>query len=178
MNAPPPVVVDSSVAIAIVRNEPGAEALRVAVDQWTILGRSLLVPSLFWLEVVNALAQRHRYRGLDVLHAIHELDELTITTVESDRAQVIKTIDLVERFGLTSYDASYLALAHLYGGDIATLDLELARAAGARAIALDGRRRLSEPTAVHEYDVTWPNYKGASAYLARLRAEARAAGAG
>ena len=178
MNTPPPVIVDSSVAIAIVRNEPGAEALRVAVDQWTILGRPLLVPSLFWLEVVNALARGHRYRGLDVLHAIHELDELTITTVESDRAQVIKTIDLVERFGLTSYDASYLALAHLYGGDIATLDLELARAAGARAIVLDGRRRLSEPTAVYEHDVTWPNYKGASAYLAKLRAEARAAGAG
>ncbi len=173
MNTPPPVIVDSSVAIAIVRDESGAEALRVAVDQWTVLGRPLLVPSLFWLEVVNALARGHRYRGLDVLHAVHELDELTITTIESDRAQVIKTIDLVERFGLTSYHASYLALAHLYGGDIATLDLELARAAGARAIVLDGRHRLSEPTTVNEHAVTWPNYKGASAYLAKLRAEAR-----
>ena len=178
MIGPPPIILDSSVAIAIVRNESGAAALRVAVDQWTILGRPLMVPTIFWLEVVNALAQRHRYRGLDVLHAIHELDELTITTVESDRAQVIKTIDLVERFGLTSYDASYLALAHLYGGDIATLDLELVRAAGARAIVLDGRRRLSEASTPYEHDVTWPNYKGASAFLAKLRAEAREAAAG
>ena len=178
MTLRPPIILDSSVAIAIVRNEPGAEALRVAVDQWTVLGRPLLVPSIFWLEVVNALARRHRYRGLDVLHAVHELDELTITTVESDRAQVLKTIDLVERFGLTAYDASYLAVAHLYGGDIATLDLELVRAAGARAIVLDGRRRLSEASAPYEHDVTWPNYKGTSAYLAKLRAEAREAAAG
>ena len=178
MTLRPPIILDSSVAIAIVRNEPGAEALRVAVDQWTVLGRPLLVPSIFWLEVVNALARRHRYRGLDVLHAVHELDELTITTVESDRAQVLKIIDLVERFGLTSYDASYLALAHLYAGDIATLDLELVRAAGTRAIVLDGRRRLSVASAPYEHDVTWPNYKGASAYLANLRAEAREAAAG
>ncbi len=27
--------------------------------------------------------------------------------------------------------------------------------------------------AVDEYEVTWPSYKGASAYLAKLRAEAR-----
>ena len=178
MTLRPPIILDSSVAIAIVRNEPGAEALRVAVDQWTVLGRPLLVPSIFWLEVVNALARRHRYRGLDVLHAVHELDELTITTVESDRAQVLKIIDLVERFGLTSYDASYLALAHLYAGDIATLDLELVRAAGTRAIVLDGRRRFSEASAPYEHDVTWPNYKGTSAYLAKLRAEAREAAAG
>ena len=178
MTLRPPIILDSSVAIAIVRNEPGAEALRVAVDQWTVLGRPLLVPSIFWLEVVNALTRRHRYRGLDVLHAVHELDELTITTVESDRAQVLKIIDLVERFGLTSYDASYLALAHLYAGDIATLDLELVRAAGTRAIVLDGRRRLSVASAPYEHDVTWPNYKGASAYLANLRAEAREAAAG
>ena len=50
MIGPPPIILDSSVAIAIVRNEPGAAALRVAVDQWTILGRPLMVPAIFWLE--------------------------------------------------------------------------------------------------------------------------------
>jgi len=32
--------------------------------------------------------------------------------------------------------------------------------------------KLSETPAVYEHDVTWPNYKGASAFLAKLRAEA------
>ena len=170
-----PIVLDASVAIAVVRDEPGAAAIRAALDQWSIAGRPLLVPSVFWLEVVNVLARTHRYAGQDVLHAIHELDEFTLTTIESDRTQVLVTLDLVERFGLTSYDATYLALMQIHAGDIATLDHALARAAGSRAIVLDGRQRLSEPPAPYEHDVTWPDYKGASAYLASLRVEAREA---
>jgi predicted nucleic acid-binding protein len=173
MNTPQSIVVDSSVAIAVVRDEPSAAAIRVALDRWSIEGRPLLVPPVFWLEVVNILGRKYRYAGLDVLHAIHELDEFTITTVELDRTQVLVAMDLVERFGVTAYDASYLALAQLHGCDIATLDVELARAAGNRAIVLDARRRLSESPAPYEHDVTWPSYKGASAYLAKLRTEAR-----
>jgi len=168
-----PVVVDASVALTIVRNEPKAPAARRALTDWSALGRQLLVPSHFWFEVVNPLARRHRWDGMAVLHAIRELDELGFTTVESDRAQVLLTIDLVERFRLTAFDAAYLALAQTYGADLATLDLELIQAAGVRAISLDDRRRLSETRAPYEHDVTWPDYKGASAYLASLRVEAR-----
>lgn len=132
----------------------------------------MVVPSIFWFEVMNVLARRHRYRGLDLLHAVHELDELEFITVDPDRGLLLLTIDLVERFGLTSYDASYLALAEFQAGDIATLDRALAAAAGPRAISFDERHRLPEPAAVYQHDVTWPTYKGASAYLAKLRAEA------
>ena len=53
------------------------------------------MPSHFWLEVVNPLARRHRWDGKELLHAIRELDELDLTTVESDRTHVLLTIDLV-----------------------------------------------------------------------------------
>jgi len=171
--APQPVVIDASVAISLVRSEPTAPAIRRALDQWSDLGRQLLVPAHFWLEVVNPLARRHRWDGKELLHAIRELDELDLTTVESDRTQALLTIDLVERFGLTSFDAAYLALAQIYAADLATLDVDLSRAAGTRAIPLDERRRLSESRTPYEHDVTWPDYKGASAYLASLRVEAR-----
>lgn len=167
-----PVIVDSSIAIALVRNEPIAPAIRAATRRWTDLGRAMVVPSIFWFEVVNVLARRHRYRGLDLLHAVHEVDALELITVDPDRALLLVTIDHAERFGLSSYDASYLALADLHGGALATLDRALATAAGPRAISFDGRHRLSDPPAVYEHEVTWPNYKGASAYLAKLRAEA------
>lgn len=172
-----PVVVDASVAMSIVRNEPTAPAARRAVTEWSARGRQLLVPSHFWLEVVNPLARRYRWDGMAILHGIRDLDELELTTVESDRTQVLLTIDLVERFGLTSFDAAYLALAQIYAADLATLDLELAQAAGVRAIPVDDRRRLSETSTPYEHDVTWPDYKGASAYLAKLRVEAREAAA-
>ena len=84
---------------------------------------------------------------------------------------LIQVIDRVERHGLTPYDAMYLALAETVGGQLATLDWTLATAAGSRAIIFGDGRRLHETPAVYEHDVTWPNYKQASAYLARLRAE-------
>ena len=168
-------MIDASVALAIVRDEPTAPGILRALQGWSAGGRQLLVPSHFWLEVVNPLARRHRWDGRHMLHAIRELDELGLTTVESDRTQVLLTIDLVERHALTGFDAAYLALAQIYAADLATLDTELARASGIRAIALDARRRLSETATPYEHDVTWPDYKGASAYLAKLRVEARAA---
>jgi predicted nucleic acid-binding protein len=175
MNELPPVVVDSSVALALVRHEPPAAHIRVAMDRWSVEGRPLLAPTVFWLEVVNVLARKYGYKGMDVLRAIHEVDKFEIDTIDSDRTQVLAALDLVERFRLTAYDASYLALAQFYGADLATLDVELARAAGDRTIVFDGRHRLSETRAPYEHDVTWPDYKGASAYLAKLRVEAREA---
>ncbi len=177
MSEPQPIIVDASVAIAVLRDEPEAASIRAALRRWAVLGQALMVPSVFWIEVVNALARGLRQEGADVLHAVYELDELGIVTVEMDRAHLLSTIDHVERHGLTAYDASYLALAERLDGEVATLDRRLARAAGDRAISFDERRRLSERPAPYEHEVTWPNYKGASAYLAKLRVEARAASA-
>ena len=69
-----------------------------------------------------------------------------------------------------------LALAETVDGQLATLDRTLASAAGSRAILFGDGRRLHETPAAHEHDVTWPNYKHASAYLSRLRAETLAEG--
>ena len=177
MSEPRPVVLDSSVALALVLYEQRTADVRHGIDRWTAEGRPLLAPSIFWVEVVNVMARKRGYAGKDVLRALHELDKLAITIVETDRTHLLAALDLVERFRLTAYDASYLALAQIYGAELATLDGQLGAAAGTRAIALDRRHRLSEAPAVYEHDVTWPDYKGASAYLAKLRVEAREAAA-
>jgi len=84
---------------------------------------------------------------------------------------LIQVIDRVERYALTPYDAIYLALAETMDGQLATLDRTLATAAGSRAIMFGPGLLLHDAPAVYEHEVTWPNYKGASAFLARLRAE-------
>lgn len=106
-----------------------------------------------------------------MLRAIHEFDQWGIETVEFDRPLVLATLDLVERHGLTPYDASYLAVAIVADGRLLTFDAELRRAAGWRAVRVNGQR-FSEPPVTYDREVTWPNYKEASAYLAQLRAEA------
>ncbi len=170
----PPVVLDASVGIAVVRDEPAAAGIRASIAGWARLDREMLVPSLFWIEVLNPLARKHRYSSEEMLRAVDALEDLAITTIDPDRTLLLLTVDHIERYGLTAYDAHYLALAHQLGADLATLDVDLLRAAGPSGVLPDGGHRLHDTPVPYEHDVTWPNYKEASAYLAKLRAEALA----
>lgn len=175
MDDNPILVIDASVAVAWVSVEEHTPMILGAVRDWSRNGTRLVVPRAFWWEVVNALAVGHRFSGVEVLEAVHELETLEIESRDLDRASLLLTISTVERFRLSAYDAMYLVLAESLDAPVATLDRALARAAGSRARYLgpgDPGHRLSEPPAVYEHAVTWPNYKGASAYLAKLRAEA------
>ena len=165
------LVVDASVAVSIIRKEPEAEEAALAIARWTSTGMPLMVPGHFWLEVANTLVMRHGWDGARVLQAIHELDDLQLETIEVDRPLVVLAIDLAERHRLTAYDAGYLALAVSMDASIATFDGALRSAAGSRALRV-GPPRLSETAAPYEHAVTWPDYRGASAFLATLRAEA------
>ena len=173
------VVLDASVGVARVRPEEATPEIQGAFREWSRAGTRLMVPRSFWWEVVNALTAGQRYSGLQVLEALHELETMEIESRDPDRGSLLLTVATVERFRLSSYDALYLVLAESLDAPLATLDRELARAAGARARYLgpdDPGRRLSEPPAADEHTATWPNYKGASAYLAKLRAEAARSG--
>ena len=170
----PAIVLDASVGIAIVRDEPAAAGIRASVARWARFDREMVVPSLFWIEVLNPLARKHRFTSEDLLRAVDTLEELTLTTIDPDRTLLLLTVDHIERYELTAYDAHYLALAHQLGADLATLDADLLRAAGPHGVSPDGGHRLHETPAAYEHDVTWPDYKHASAYLAKLRAEALA----
>jgi predicted nucleic acid-binding protein len=166
---PRPVVLDASVAIAIIRREAVANAARATVARWISVGRPLVVPSHFWLEVANVLFRRHRWNGEEVLTAVHDLEELGLETVEPGPGARLLMIDAAERFGLSSYDAQYIAVAEELDGDLATFDAALAAAAGPRSIAIGPAGRVSEIGPVYERTATWPRYTAVSAYLAALR---------
>jgi predicted nucleic acid-binding protein len=171
------LVLDASVAIAIVRREPTAPALRALVRASIAHGGRRLVPDDFWLELANVLVRRHRASPEMVVEALREVDDFDLESVRLDRPLLLATLDLQARFGLSAYDAAYLALADAEDGQILTLDVELARAAGGRAVRIHGagRRRLSEEPAPYGHDaIDWARF---GPYLARLRAEARDAAA-
>ena len=171
MNPPRPIVVDASIAIAILLDEPGGSDAEAVITRQTRAGGRVVVPSHFWLEATNPLITRHRWSGADVLQAMHTLDALRFETIELDRALLVLTLDGSERHRLTMYDAMYRALANSLDGSLLTLDAALRAAGGPRVISV-GPLRLSETQAAYDHAVTWPNYKGASAFLAKLRAEA------
>ncbi len=169
-----PVVLDASVVLAMLLDEPAGPAVKAAFRRWSDEHRRLVTTNHFWLEVANVLVRRPEFLGEHMTEAIYEVDQLELEDVALDRGALILTLDRAERFRLTTYDAAYLTLAEVMDADLATLDVALAAAAGDRAIMFDQTHGLGETPAMYEHDVTWPSYKGASAYLAKLRAEALA----
>jgi predicted nucleic acid-binding protein len=168
-----PIVVDASAAIALIRREPAGPALADVLHASARDGVRLLAPEAFWLEVVNVLIRRYGISPSVVVQGLLEMDDLGIECVGIDRPLLLVTIDLQARFGLSAYDAAYLALAETEDAQLLTLDRQLYRAAGTRAIGLPGigEGRLSEEPALYGEPVDWARF---GAYLGRLRADARA----
>ena len=170
-----PIVLDASAGVPLIREEADSPRWRSLVAAWHRDGRPIVVPAHFWLEVANPLMTRHGYASAEVLEALHLLDDLVTETVEVGRATLLLAVDHAERFGLTLYDATYLAVAETMDAELATADEALRRAAADRLADREAPRRLSE--ASERYGAaavpTWPDYSGAASYLASLRARLR-----
>ena len=129
-------VLDASAAIGwILRDgDPEAEA---KIDDLLTNGFAL-VPELWHAEMANAFRTAMRAGRVDadfVVAVCERLDQLDIRT-DVVGSQVQRLALEAQKHGLTSYDAYYLLLARDRGLPLATLDLELARAASAANVSL------------------------------------------
>jgi predicted nucleic acid-binding protein len=163
------LVVDASAALALLRNEPGAEAARSHLREQARRGEPMLVPALFWLELVNVLTHRYRLPPPAIVEAVYELEHLGLTTSELGRPGTLAVTDAVGRSGLTAYDAAYLVVAESSDADLLTADTALAAAAGDRAILVGKPDGMAEERAAYHPDPPWTAWSGAAAYLADLR---------
>jgi len=163
------LVIDASVAIAMCVEEPLADVADRIIRSRRAAGVRLLVPTFFWLEVINVLALRYRLTPGRVLEAIATLDGMSLETVDLDRSQLLLTLDVMARSGLTAYDAGYVALAESADAEILTGDARMAAAAGKRAVRTGARRSVRERAS--PYAESWAAWPGAAAYLKKLRAE-------
>jgi predicted nucleic acid-binding protein len=129
-------VVDASVAIAWLFEDevtPGTEAVldRLAHEE-------AHVPGLWELEVANVvLSAERRGRLSEAASAriVERLGDLPIR-LSPNSPRLPHLLEVGRRYGLTSYDAAYLALAQQLDLPLATLDRELAAAAGAADVEL------------------------------------------
>jgi predicted nucleic acid-binding protein len=104
------------------------------------LGSSALVPSIWPLEIANALVvseRRGRLTEAQTARFVELLGELPIDVEELDLATALGPILATARaHGLSSYDAAYLELAARQGLPLASLADELIRAASAAGVRL------------------------------------------
>jgi predicted nucleic acid-binding protein len=171
------VVVDASVAVAYLRSEVATVQVQAALTAWQSAPADLLVPSHFWIEVANVLVGRRKVAPDQAIAAFVDLDGLGLRTIEPDRPLLLLAIDRMVRFGLSAYDAIYLALALSTDSKLATLDRRLAEAAG-DAAWLIGSSGVSESRAPYETDrpdyTGWAHTAVVGAHIAELRKKALA----
>ena len=134
------LVLDSSATLARLWEDETTDAVRQLFE--LILDRGAWVPSLWRLEVANALEMDVR-RGRHVAEfrdgALADLALLPIQIdPETDRHAWGATLRLAGRHRLTLYDAAYLELALRRQLPLATLDRQLRAAAENEGIGLLG----------------------------------------
>jgi predicted nucleic acid-binding protein len=125
------LVVDASIALTWCFEDEvtvQTEAIGTRVDT-----EGAIVPALWRLEVANALLiaeRRGRIASSDVRQRLALLANLPIVVdTETDEHAWNDTLMLAAAAGLTAHDAAYLELAMRQGGELATLDRDLAHAA-------------------------------------------------
>jgi predicted nucleic acid-binding protein len=174
------VVCDASVALAWLLDE-SAPAWATTLWESVLHGRvDVKVPDLFWLEIGNRCVRRRDLAVEQVLEGALRLEALGFQTVATDRSLRLMAIHHARRFGLSTYDALYLALADTADLPLATLDRRLGGAA-----AVLGRRYGGDPdSSIDEGSVSYGTDRDADpmslavlgAYLAGLREEIAALG--
>jgi predicted nucleic acid-binding protein len=131
------VVIDASVALKWVLDEPGKEAADALLEE------ELIAPSLWLLEAANALWRRTQRREINHEEAKERLAELynapvTTTTIEDD---LPAAADLANVLGHPVYDCLYLAMAIRENTYVVTADSRF-HAAVYRSPALKGMVRM------------------------------------
>jgi predicted nucleic acid-binding protein len=132
-------VLDASIALAWLLDDPvPAYALQV---KGSLRNTRALVPSLWTLEMANALAVGERRGNLtpdQVARSMHLIEQLVGETIEivASVATFRQVLATARSFRLTAYDAVYLETARSEGVPLATLDRALRDAAHRAGIEL------------------------------------------
>jgi predicted nucleic acid-binding protein len=131
---PPPVVVDTSVAVALALHaRPDVTA---AWAGWIDTDRQLLGTAVSWAEIGNILLRKLHGDPAEAAGAVWSLERVGLETAEQGPAAVRYALDLAVRHRLSVQDATTLGLAIDTQGELATLNRDLARAAAGEGVML------------------------------------------
>lgn len=120
------IVVDASVlAFALADDGPMGQRARASMR-----GRRALAPEIVDLEVAAAWRRAARAGRLEVRRARQALDDLAALPLDRAPHRPLMGRIWELRHNLSTYDASYVALAELAGARLLTADAALARAPG------------------------------------------------
>ena len=130
------VVIDASALGALLLPDEGGTAAELARRH---LGSSTVaVPRHFPIEILSLIFKAYRRKRIDATQRdrIVDLAQRLTAMVRIDEEMRLKGVaQLVERHGLSAYDASYLELTVRMGGRLVSRDGKLSRAAAELGVA-------------------------------------------
>ena len=131
-------VLDASVVVKwFVKQAEKDRAAAVACRSAYIAGRfRIAVPGLCLIEVANALRYSARAREADVAEAIDALNVLDFEIVPTESALLKKANAIAWGYGVTMYDALYVALGEARSYPLITADDALRRKMHGHSIVL------------------------------------------
>jgi len=119
------IVVDASVVVKwFVEEKYSKEALMIR-DSFTEGLVDIVVPSLLYFEVLNALKYSGAFGEDELKKVARILEDYQFTIYELKGAYAEKAVEIAMRKGITIYDASYVALALTEGVNLYTADEKL-----------------------------------------------------
>jgi predicted nucleic acid-binding protein len=123
-------VLDASVALGLVLGEPWRARAEHIMDSLAAGSTRVVAPWLFDLECASGLVKAVRRRRLDEARALDYLLDLLDLPVDrlQSPASVFNGLGLALEYGISAYDAVYVALAHEEGLPLVTADARLVRA--------------------------------------------------
>jgi predicted nucleic acid-binding protein len=124
------IVIDASVPLAWCFPDEAstyADDILVALE-----GHSILVPTLWPIEITNALLvaeRRQRIKQSAIRRFVELLNGLTVVMASQSITESVSNIlPLAREYSLSAYDAAYLDVALRHGAPMATLDKNLQKA--------------------------------------------------
>ena len=126
-----PIVVDASVIIAVVANEP-IKSVLIALTR----GEELFAPrSLPW-EIVNAFSAMFKRKAIELPLASVALDEFLRISIRYVDVDLRQSLELSHSLKVYAYDAYMIACAQQIGGRLLSLDNGLVSAARNAGVAV------------------------------------------
>ncbi len=129
------IVVDASLALKLVLNEPDSGVARRLWQEWSNSGEARLAPPLFRAEIFSVL-RRNVHQGQVAesdADLAYEVLENLVVQIHEPAGLYRSAWEFASRFNRpTVYDCCYLALAAIFGCDFWTADRRLINALGGR----------------------------------------------
>ncbi|HSA60402.1 MAG TPA: type II toxin-antitoxin system VapC family toxin [bacterium] len=116
------VVVDTSVAIKWFFGEADSSQARSLLKS-----EAIGAPDLLYYEFANYLSMKDFVTSEEARDFVDRLYALPLQVFLLPQKAFRRAVELAKRFGLTAYDASFVALAEALGADFVTADAKLVR---------------------------------------------------